>query len=132
MKEEQYSVACLIVGILSCLLCCMCFGLPLGIAGVVLFVLSMGNGHGVDIKAGLGLALSIIGFIISVISIILFILYILFIIGMSDSDYNDYRYDNNLYDYFSDYGNSPDFGDYYNLPFEFDFDDNFDVETDEL
>ena len=129
MKEEQYSLACLIVGILSCLLCCMCFGLPLGIAGVVLFVLSMGNGHGVDIKAGFGLALSIAGFILSVVTTILFIL---FIIGMSDSDYNDYRYDNNLYDYFSDYGNSLDFGDYYNLPFEFDFDDNFDVEIDEL
>ena len=129
MKEEQYSLACLIVGILSCVLCCMCLGIPLGIAGVVLFVLSMGNGHWVDIKAGIGLALSIIGFILSIISMIVFIL---FIIGMRDSDYNDYRYDNNLYDYFSDYGNSLDFGDYYNLPFEFDFDDNFDVEIDEL
>ena len=36
MNEEQYSVACLIVGILSCVLCCMCFGLPLGIVGIVL------------------------------------------------------------------------------------------------
>jgi lipoprotein len=126
MKEEQYSVACLIVGILSCVLCCMCLGIPLGIAGVVLFILSMGNGHGVDTKAGFGLALSIAGFILSVVTIILFIL---FMLGMTDTDY---RYDDNWYDHFSDYGNSLDFGDYYNLPFEFDFDDNFDVEIDEL
>ena len=126
MKEEQYSLACLIVGILSCVLCCMCLGIPLGIAGVVLFILSMGNGPGVDAKAGFGLALSIAGFILSVVTIILFIL---FMLGMTDTDY---RYDDNWYDHFSDYGNSLDYGDYYNLPFKFDFDDNFDVEIDEL
>ena len=50
MNEEQYSIACLIVGILSCVLCCMCFGLPLGIVGIVLFVLSTRNGHGIDVN----------------------------------------------------------------------------------
>ena len=62
MNEEQYSIACLIVGILSCVLCCMCFGLPLGIVGIVLFVLSTRNGHGIDVKAAYGMDIgSILG-----------------------------------------------------------------------
>ena len=68
--EKQYSVACLIVGILSCVLCCMCVGFPLGIAGVVLFVLSTRNGNEADAKAIIGLILSIIGFILSIIHLI--------------------------------------------------------------
>lgn len=72
--EKQYSVACLIVGILSCVLCCMCIGFPLGIAGVVLFVLSTRNGNGADAKAVIGLILSIIGFILSLISAVFIII----------------------------------------------------------
>ena len=72
--EKQYSVACLIVGILSCVLCCMCLGFPLGIAGVVLFILSTRNGNRTETKAAVGLALSIVGFILSIITVYLTIL----------------------------------------------------------
>ena len=115
--EKQYSVACLIVGILSCVLCCMCLGFPLGIAGVVLFILSTRNGNGTETKAAVGLALSIVGFILSIITAIYLAAYIM------DSYDSDYRYYDNdsIFDYF-DYDNySLDYyNDYYSLPYKYD------------
>ena len=107
--EKQYSVACLIVGILSCVLCCMCLGFPLGIAGVVLFILSTRNGNGTETKAAVGLALSIVGFILSIITAIYLAAYIM-------GSYSDYRYYDNdsIFDYF-DYDN-----DSHSLPYKYD------------
>ena len=131
MNEEQYSVACLIVGILSCVLCCMCFGLPLGIVGIVLFVLSTRNGHGIDAKAGIGLALSILGFILSIVAAIVRFLGIRF---SDDNSYSSYRDNSNPFEYFiEEYGDSLDYDDiddYQNLPYY--FDENEDAKINEL
>ena len=115
--EKQYSVACLIVGILSCVLCCMCVGFPLGIAGVVLFVLSTRNGNEADAKAVIGLILSIIGFILSIISAVFIIIAIL---NSPDTDRNYYNHDS-VFDYFDYDNDSLDYDDdYKNLPYEYD------------
>lgn len=131
MNEEQYSIACLIVGILSCVLCCMCFGLPLGIVGIVLFVLSTRNGHGIDVKAGIGLALSILGFILSI--VVAFVILIGWL-SSYDSGYSSYRDNSNPFEYFiEEYGDSLDYDDsddYQNLPYYFDEDE--DVKINEL
>lgn len=125
MNEEQYSVACLIVGIMSCVLCCMCFGIPLGIIGIVLFILSIRNGRGVDVKAGIGLALSILGFILSIIAAFA----ILIMIGMQGNDYSSYRYNSTPFEHFMDeYGDSLDYNDEYrNLPFHFDLEEDAEI-----
>ena len=115
--EKQYSVACLIAGILSCVLCCMCLGFPLGIAGVVLFILSTRNGNGTETKAAVGLALSIVGFILSIITAIYLVAYIM------DSYYSDYRYYDNdsIFDDFDYDNDSLDYyNDYYSLPYKYD------------
>ena len=65
----------------------MCVGFPLGIAGVVLFVLSTRNGNGADAKAVIGLILSIVGFILSAISAVFIIIAIL---NSPDTDRNYY------------------------------------------
>jgi len=115
--EKQYSVACLIVGILSCVLCCMCVGFPLGIAGVVLFVLSTRNGNEADAKAVIGLILSIVGFILSAISAVFIIIAIL---NSPDTDRNYYNHDS-VFDYFDYDNDSLDYDDdYKNLPYEYD------------
>lgn len=115
--EKQYSVACLIVGILSCVLCCMCVGFPLGIAGVILFVLSTRNGNGADVKAVIGLILSIIGFILSLISAVFIIIAVL---NSSDSGRNYYNHDS-VFDYFDYDNDSLDYDDDYRyLPYEYD------------
>ena len=131
MNEEQYSVACLIVGILSCVLCCMCLGLPLGIVGIVLFVLSTRNGHGIDVKAGVGLALSILGVILSIAMVFIIIIGLLF---SDDNGYSSYRDNSNPFEYFiEEYGDSLDYDDiddYQNLPYY--FDENEDAKINEL
>ena len=131
MNEEQYSVACLIVGILSCVLCCMCLGLPLGIVGIVLFVLSTRNGHGIDVKAGVGLALSILGVILSIVMVFIIIIGWLF---SDDNGYSSYRDNRNPFEYFiEEYGDSLEFDDsdeYQNLPYY--FDENEDAKINEL
>lgn len=115
MNEEQYSVACLIVGILSCVLCCMCFGLPLGIVA----------------KAGIGLALSILGFILSIVAAIVIFLGLIF---SDDSSYSSYRDNSNPFESFiEEYGDSLDYDDiddYQNLPYY--FDENEDAKINEL
>ena len=117
MKEEQFSLACLIVGIMSCVLCCICLGLPLGIVGVVLFILSTGGGNGVNSTAALGLALSIVGFILSAISAVFIIIAIL---NSPDTDINYYNHDS-VFDYFDYDNDSLDYDDdYKNLPYEYD------------
>ena len=110
MKEEQFSLACLIVGIMSCVLCCICLGLPLGLVGVVLFILSTGGGNGVNSTAALGLALSIVGFILSIISIILFII---FIGNVNNSILYRPYFDYNSHEY------NDDKQEHYNLPYYF-------------
>lgn len=131
MNEEQYSVACLIVGILSCVLCCMCLGLPLGIVGIVLFVLSTRNGQGIDVKAGVGLALSILGVILSIVMVFIIIIGWLF---SDDNGYSSYRDNRNPFEYFiEEYGDSLEFDDsdeYQNLPYY--FDENEDAQINEL
>ena len=131
MNEEQYSVACLIVGILSCVLCCMCLGLPLGIVGIVLFVFSTRNGHGIDVKGGVGLALSILGVILSIVMVFIIIIGWLF---SEDNGYSSYRDNSNPFEYFiEEYGDSLEFDDsdeYQNLPYY--FDENKDAQINEL
>ena len=105
MNEEQYSIACLIVGILSCVLCCMCFGLPLG--------------------------LSILGFILSIVAAFIIIIGLL---SSYDSGYSSYRDNSNPFEYFiEEYGDSLDYDDsdeYQNLPYY--FDENEDEQINEL
>ena len=106
MKGEGYSIACLICGILSCVLCCICIGFPLGIAGIVLFILSAGNSLELDIKAVFGLVLSIIGIILSIIVLIFFILFgnIKSMLFFTEGSYH----------------NKMDSSEYYKLPYYFD------------
>lgn len=110
MREEKFSTACLIVGIISCVMCCMCLGFPIGIVGIVLFVLSTGNGHGINIKAGFGLALSIVGVMLSTLALIFFIL--TNIQGIRD------RFDYYPYDYYDNYDDGFDNFDDYDLPID--------------
>jgi hypothetical protein len=109
----------------------MCFGLPLGIVGIVLFVLSTRNGHGIDVKAGIGLALSILGFILSIVAAFIIIIVLLF---SDDNDYSSYRDNSNPFEYFiEEYGDSLDYDDsdeYQNLPYY--FDENEDEQINEL
>ena len=93
----------------------MCIGFPLGIAGVVLFVLSTRNGNEADAKAVIGLILSIVGFILSAISAVFIIIAIL---NSPDTDRNYYNHDS-VFDYFDN--DSLDYDDdYKNLPYEYD------------
>jgi hypothetical protein len=109
----------------------MCFGLPLGIVGIVLFVLSTRNGHGIDVKAGIGLALSILGFILSIVAAFIIIIGLL---SSYDNDYSSYRDNSNPFEYFiEEYGDSLDYDDsdeYQNLPYY--FDENEDEQINEL
>jgi len=109
----------------------MCFGLPLGIVGIVLFVLSTRNGHGIDVKAGIGLGLSILGFILSIVAAFIIIIGLL---SSYDSGYSSYRDNSNPFEYFiEEYGDSLDYDDsdeYQNLPYY--FDENEDEQINEL
>ena len=109
----------------------MCLGLPLGIVGIVLFVLSTRNGHGIDVKAGVGLALSILGVILSIAMVFIIIIGLLF---SDDNGYSSYRDNSNPFEYFiEEYGDSLDYDDsddYQNLPYY--FDENEDEQINEL
>lgn len=118
MKGEGYSIACLICGILSCVLCCICIGFPLGIAGIVLFILSASNSLELDIKAVFGLALSITGIILSIIILVFFIIYgkVKSMLPFTENNYyNECKYNDDMYPF-----------DYYNLPYYFDGDTDID------
>lgn len=123
MREDQYSIACLIAGIMSCVLCCVCLGFPLGIVGIILFILSGGHGHGVDEKAGFGLALSILGILLSVIMVIFIAISSLGRLHGEDNNRGYYNYD--IPDYYDDYDN--DEGEYY-----YDYDEDFIDENDDF
>ena len=95
----------------------MCVGFPLGIAGVVLFVLSTRNGNGTETKAAVGLAPSIVGFILSIITAIYLAIAVL---NSPDSDRNYYNHDS-VFDYFDYDNDSLDYDDDYRyLPYEYD------------
>ena len=88
----------------------MCVGFPLGIAGVVLFVLSTRNGNEADAKAVIGLILSIISAVFIIIAVL----------NSPDSDRNYYNHDS-VFDYFDYDNDSLDYDDdYKNLPYEYD------------
>lgn len=108
MREEKMATACLIVGIMSSVLCCACLGFPLGVAGIVLFVLSIGKDNRISEKAGFGLALSILGIILSIIMAIFIIK--LNLMTINSESYDNYKY-NNPYEYY-------DHDDYYDFTIE--------------
>lgn len=118
MREEKFSTACLIVGIMSSLLCCLCLGFPLGIAGIVLFALSADNGHGINTKAGFGLALSILGMMLSAIVLISFI------VVNIQRDRGGLYYDSYPYDYYDSYDNFDDYYDNYDYDLPIDGNDS--------